>query len=54
MALAERAAEIILSTIEKNFLDHFSTLRTLKLVLFDQPTVDISLKAWQTKWGGLP
>ena len=48
----ERAADLILSAIEKYFADHASQVKTVKLVLFDQPTIDVFLKALQTKWGG--
>jgi len=48
----ERAAEIIISAIEKYFVDNsLSGLKTVKLVLFDQPTIDVFLKSWQSKWG---
>jgi O-acetyl-ADP-ribose deacetylase len=48
----ERAAEIIFSTIEKYFVDNSTSgLKTIKLVLFDQPTVDVFVKSWQSKWG---
>ena len=50
----ERAADIILSAIEKYFADHASEVKTVKLVLFDQPTVDVFLKACQTRWDGFP
>jgi len=48
----ERAVEIFFSAIEKFFTaDSSSGLKIVKLVLFDQPTVDVFLKAWQDKWG---
>ena len=48
----DRAAGIIFSAIEKYFADHSSSgLKTVKLVLYDQPTVDVFLKSWQDKWG---
>lgn len=48
----ERAARIILSSIEKYFVDNPTTgLKTIKLVLFDQPTVDVFVKLWHEKWG---
>jgi O-acetyl-ADP-ribose deacetylase (regulator of RNase III) len=47
----ERAAEIIFSAIEKFFADKSSGLKTVKLVLYDQPTVDVFLKSWQDQWG---
>ena len=49
----DRAAGIIFSAIEKYFLENsLSGLKTVKLVLYDQPTVDVFLKFWQGKWGG--
>jgi len=46
-----RAAEIIFSTIDKYFVENSSsTVKTVKLVLFDQPSVDVFIKTWQDKW----
>jgi O-acetyl-ADP-ribose deacetylase len=51
----ERAARIILSAIENYFADNSSSgLKTVKSVLYDQPTVDVFLKLWEDKWGGSP
>ena len=48
----ERAAKIIFSAIEKYFVENSSSgLKIVKLVLFDQPTVDVFIKSWQDKWG---
>ena len=48
----ERAGEIIVAAIEKYFLENSATgLKTVKLVLYDQPTVDVFLKSWHDKWG---
>lgn len=48
----DRAAGIIFSAIEKYFMDNsLSALSIIKLVLFDQTTVDIFVKSWQDKWG---
>jgi O-acetyl-ADP-ribose deacetylase (regulator of RNase III) len=47
----DRAAEITFSAIEKYFIDNSSRLKTIKLVLFDQSTVDTFVKSWQNKWG---
>ena len=48
----ERAAKIIFSVIEKYFVENSSSgLKIVKLVLFDQPTVDVFIKFWQDKWG---
>jgi len=47
----DRAAEIIFSTIDKYFFENSSsTVKTVKLVLFDQPSVDVFIKTWQDKW----
>jgi O-acetyl-ADP-ribose deacetylase len=46
----DRAAGIIFSAIEKYFVENSSSgVKTVKLVLYDQPTVDVFLKAWQDK-----
>jgi len=47
----DRAAEIIFSAIEKYFESNTSSLKVVKLVLFDQATVDVFIKSWQNKWG---
>jgi putative ATPase len=48
----DRAAGIILSVIETFFVENaMPILKTVKLVLYDRPTVDVFLKAWQDKWG---
>jgi O-acetyl-ADP-ribose deacetylase (regulator of RNase III) len=48
----DRAAEITFSVMEKYFDENSSsTVRTVKLVLYDQPTVDVFLQAWHEKWG---
>ena len=48
----DRAAGIIFPAIENYFADNSSSLlKTVKLVLFDQPTVDVFLKSWRDKWG---
>ena len=47
----DRAAEIIFSTIDKYFVENsLSAVKTVKLVLFDQPSVDVFIKTWQDKW----
>jgi O-acetyl-ADP-ribose deacetylase (regulator of RNase III) len=46
----DRAAGIIFSAIEKYFAESPSGLKTIKLVLYDQPTVDVFLQSWQAKW----
>jgi O-acetyl-ADP-ribose deacetylase (regulator of RNase III) len=46
----DRAAGIIFSAIEKYFVENSSGLKTVKLTLYDQPTVDVFLKSWHEKW----
>jgi O-acetyl-ADP-ribose deacetylase (regulator of RNase III) len=47
----DRAARIIFSAIENYFAANSSSgLKIVKLVLYDQPTVDVFLKSWQEKW----
>jgi putative ATPase len=48
----ERAAGIIFSEIERFFAENpMPVLKTVRLVLYDQPTVDAFLQSWQEKWG---
>jgi O-acetyl-ADP-ribose deacetylase (regulator of RNase III) len=48
----DRAAEIIVSSMEKYFGENpSSTIGTVKLVLFDRPTVDAFIRAWQDQRG---
>jgi O-acetyl-ADP-ribose deacetylase (regulator of RNase III) len=47
----DRAAGIIFSAIEKYFIENSSGLKIVKLVLFDQPTLDIFIQSWHQKWG---
>ena len=48
----DRAAGIIVTGIEKYFGDNpFSTVKTVKIVLFDQSTVDVFLKQWNMDHG---
>jgi O-acetyl-ADP-ribose deacetylase (regulator of RNase III) len=47
----ERAAEIIFSAIENYFMENSSGLKVIKLVLFDQPTLDVFIQSWHQKWG---
>src|SRR5215213_331197 len=47
----ERAAKIIFSAIESFFAENPSSrLKIARLVLFDQATMDIFLRAWQDQW----
>lgn len=47
----DRAAEIIFSAIEKYFESNTSSLKVVKMLLLDQPTVDIFIKIWESKYG---
>ncbi len=48
----ERAAGIIFTSIEKYLGDNpFSTVKTIKIVLFDQSTVDAFIKQWRMDHG---
>ena len=46
-----RAAGVIFSAIEKYFVENSSGLKIVKLVLFDQPTLDVFIQSWHQKWG---
>jgi len=46
----DRAADIIFLAIERYFESNASNLKVVKLILFDQVTVDVFLKSWQGKW----
>jgi O-acetyl-ADP-ribose deacetylase len=51
----DRAAGIIFSTIEKYFSENLaSALNTVKLVLFDQSSVDVFHTVWQSTWTDKP
>lgn len=48
----DRAARVIFSAIKKYFAENISSgLKTVKLVLFDQQSVDVFLSIWQDTWG---
>jgi O-acetyl-ADP-ribose deacetylase (regulator of RNase III) len=48
----DRAAGIIFSAIETYMAENTSSgLKIVRLVLFDQPTVDVFVKSWNDKWG---
>ncbi len=48
-----RAAKIIFEAVESYFEKHQSSgLSQVRLVLFDQPTLDSFLQVWDTKFGG--
>jgi putative ATPase len=49
----DRAAGIIFSGIEDYFAEgnSSSSLKIAKLVLYDQPTVDVFVKTWYATWG---
>jgi O-acetyl-ADP-ribose deacetylase len=46
----DRAAKIIFSAIEEYWESNSSGLKMARLVLFDQPTVDVFLKTFQNQW----
>jgi O-acetyl-ADP-ribose deacetylase len=47
----DRAARIIFSSIEKYFVENSSSaVKLIKLVLYDQSTVDVFLNTWRGKW----
>ncbi|HSL29389.1 MAG TPA: macro domain-containing protein [Anaerolineales bacterium] len=51
----ERAARIIFSAIERYFAENSSSgLKIIKLVLYDQTTVDVFLESWHSRWDGSP
>ncbi len=50
----DRAAGIIFGSIEKYFESNSSSLKLVKLTLFDQATVDAFVKVWQTMWAEKP
>lgn len=47
----ERAARIIFQALEDYFEGNRSSINVVKLVLFDQVTVDVFLKSWHENWG---
>jgi O-acetyl-ADP-ribose deacetylase (regulator of RNase III) len=47
----DRAAGIMLSAIETYFENRESNIAVVKLILFDQATVDVFLNTWKTRWG---
>jgi O-acetyl-ADP-ribose deacetylase len=51
----DRAAGIIFSGLETFFSDNpGSTLKTVKIVLFDQSSVDVFIGVWQGRWADRP
>ena len=46
----DRAAGIIFANIEKYFEDKTSNIKIIKMLLFDQATVDVFVDYWQSKW----
>ena len=46
----DRAAKIMLDAIETYFSNNNSNITIVKLVLFDQETVDVFREVWQDKW----
>jgi O-acetyl-ADP-ribose deacetylase len=51
----DRAARIIFSAIEDYFAENSSSgVKIIKLVLFDQPTMEVFTKIWHEKWADKP
>lgn len=50
----ERAAGIIFSAIENYFEDNTSSLKVVKILLYDQVTLDVFINIWQSRWGDKP
>jgi O-acetyl-ADP-ribose deacetylase (regulator of RNase III) len=50
----DRAAGIIFTSIEKYFESNSSSLKVVKVVLFDKPTIEVFTNIWQTKWADRP
>jgi len=46
----DRAAKIIFSATEDYFASNSSTLKVMKLVLFDQATADVFVNSWHDRW----
>jgi putative ATPase len=47
----DRAAGLIFTAIEKFFESNESSLKVVKILLYDQSTVEVFLDVWQNKWG---
>lgn len=47
----DRAAGIIFKTIEKYFIENKSGLKTIRITLFDQTTMDIFTNTWRMVYG---
>ena len=47
----DRAAGIIFTSMENHFEGNSSSLKIVKLVLFDQSTMNVFINVWQSKWG---
>ena len=50
----DRAAGIIFTSIEKYFESNSSGIKVVKLLLYDQVTVDVFVNTWQSKWADKP
>jgi len=46
----DRAAGIIFASIEKYFENNSSNLKVVKILLYDQPTVDVFINIWDSRW----
>ena len=47
----DRAARLIFTAIENFFESATPSLKVIKILLYDQPTVEVFLDVWQNKWG---
>jgi len=51
----DRAARIIFSAVESYFAENSSSaVKIVKLILYDQPTVDVFIQDWHDKWADKP
>ncbi len=50
----DRAAGITFTSIEKYFESNVSTIKVVKMILFDKPTIEVFINIWQTKWADKP
>ena len=47
----DRAARLIFTAIEFFFKSATPSLKVIKILLYDQPTVEVFLDVWQNNWG---
>jgi O-acetyl-ADP-ribose deacetylase len=51
----DRAAGIFFAVIQSYFAENSASgVKIVKLILFDQPTVDVFIQAWHDKWADKP